>query len=75
MNAENLADAIFVGRLYGAVLLSFGLLFRTILLQRETRSELATLLLSVAVFNLLQIIGERSIQCGTIIKITAVLQK
>ncbi|CAD6188948.1 unnamed protein product [Caenorhabditis auriculariae] len=41
-------------RLYGAVLLSYGLLFRSILLQRETRAEIATLLLVTAILHSLQ---------------------
>ncbi|CAJ0927938.1 unnamed protein product, partial [Mesorhabditis belari] len=43
-------------RLYGAALLSFGLLFRSILLQRENRSEIATLLLAVGLLNFLQLL-------------------
>uniref|UniRef100_A0A1I7XE86 Tumor protein p53-inducible protein 11 n=1 Tax=Heterorhabditis bacteriophora TaxID=37862 RepID=A0A1I7XE86_HETBA len=49
-------DSIFIGRLYGATLTSFGLLFRSILLQRETRSEIATLLLVTAILQGFQLL-------------------
>ncbi|KIH67625.1 hypothetical protein ANCDUO_02043 [Ancylostoma duodenale] len=44
-------ESAFIIRIYGASLLSFGILFRSILLQRENRTEIATLLLVTALLQ------------------------
>ncbi|KAK6759869.1 hypothetical protein RB195_021439 [Necator americanus] len=48
-------ESAFVIRIYGACLLSFGILLRSILLQRENRTEIATLLLVTALLQALQL--------------------
>ncbi|CAJ0608846.1 unnamed protein product [Cylicocyclus nassatus] len=48
-------ESAFMIRIYGACLLAFGILFRSILLQRENRAEIATLLLVTALLHALQL--------------------
>ncbi|EYC31828.1 hypothetical protein Y032_0003g1260 [Ancylostoma ceylanicum] len=49
-------ESAFIIRIYGASLLSFGILFRSILLQRENRTEIATLLLVTALLQSAQLL-------------------
>ncbi|KJH40354.1 hypothetical protein DICVIV_13700 [Dictyocaulus viviparus] len=48
-------DSVFITRMYGACLICYGILFRTIISQRENRSEIATLLLVTALLQTLQL--------------------
>lgn len=49
-------EAVVVVRYYGVTLVSFGLLFKFILQQRETRADIALLLLVTAVFHIVILI-------------------
>ncbi|KAE9415385.1 hypothetical protein Angca_003688, partial [Angiostrongylus cantonensis] len=48
-------ESTFIARIYGSCLISFGILFRSILSQRENRSEIAVLLLVTALLQTLQL--------------------